>query len=284
MTTNPVEDWLSRPGGLAARLRDTRKQAGLSGKALASAAGWAPSKVSRIENGIQVPSDADVDEWVRLCSADADTARDLVALLRGVQNARHDWRRRLRRGQSGVQADYNRLVAESGFIAHFETVYVPGLLQTADYIRRVLSEIVGLHRLDINDVENAVAVRMERQRFLYDQGKRFEFLLAEPVLRWMLCPPGQMRAQLDRLHTVIGMSNVRFGILPLGVRLETTPQNSFQIYGNLAIVETFVGETVHTDEEAVEYVKMLELLWAEAAEGDEARRLVMEAARCLPEE
>jgi hypothetical protein len=41
-----------------------------------------------------------------------------------------DWRRRMRRGQVAVQDTYNQLVAESQVIHHFETVYVPGLLQT----------------------------------------------------------------------------------------------------------------------------------------------------------
>jgi Domain of unknown function (DUF5753) len=48
-----------------------------------------------------------------------------------------------------VQDNYNQLVAESQVIRHFETVYVPGPLQTADYARRVLTEMVELHDLDI---------------------------------------------------------------------------------------------------------------------------------------
>ncbi|MFF5176622.1 Scr1 family TA system antitoxin-like transcriptional regulator [Micromonospora sp. NPDC000316] len=83
-------------------------------------------------------------------------------------------------------------------IRHFETVYVPGLLQTADYARRILTEMVELHNLDIADVDAAVASRMQRQHLLYDTSKRFEFLLAEPVLRWLLCPAEVMRGQLDR--------------------------------------------------------------------------------------
>jgi hypothetical protein len=114
----------------------------------------------------------------------------------------------------------------------------------------VFAEMVQLHGLDVKDVDAAVATRMQRQQFLYDTTKRFNFLLAEPVLRWLLPPADVMRGQLDRLQTVVGLPNVRFGIIPLGVPLPITPQNSFQTYDDVAIVETFIGETTYRDEEA----------------------------------
>jgi hypothetical protein len=124
----------------------------------------------------------------------------------------------MRRGQSPVQADYNQIVAGSSMIRHFEVAYVPGLLQTADYARRVLTEMVDLHALPVPDVEEAVATRMRRQHLLYDPEKTFEFILAESVLRWMLCPPEAMAAQLDRLQSAMNLPNVRFGIIPFGWR------------------------------------------------------------------
>ncbi|PWU54038.1 hypothetical protein DLE60_05805 [Micromonospora globispora] len=160
------------------------------------------------------------------------------------------------------------LVAESRVIRHFETVYVAGLLETADYARRVLAEMVELHNLDIADVDAAVATRMQRQQLLYDTSKRFEFLLAEPVLRWLL-------------QTVVGVPNIRFGILPLGVPLATTPQNSFQMYDDVAIVETFVGETTYRDDEAATYTRAIERLWNDAVTGEGARRLIVRAAQEL---
>jgi hypothetical protein len=93
-------------------------------------------------------------------------------------------------------------------ICRFETVCVPGLLQTPGYDRRVLTEMVELHDLDISDVDAAVASRIQRQQLLYDTSKRFEFLLAGPVLRWLPCPPDVMRGQLDRLPTVVGLPNM----------------------------------------------------------------------------
>jgi transcriptional regulator with XRE-family HTH domain len=275
---NPLETWLTEPDGLAVRLRALRTQAGLSGKELAARNRWQQSKVSRLENGRQMPSPADVGAWAQTCGADAETIQALLQLLSDVQAAQLDWKRRMRRGQEDVQLSYNQLVQEARLVRHFETTYVPGLLQTAEYARRVLSEMVVLHGLSVEDVAAAVATRMQRQQLLYDDAKSFEFILAEPVLHWMLCPPQVMRGQLDRLQTVIGVPNIRFGILPMNAQLKTAPQNAFQIYDDLAIVETFVGETTHRDDESATYARVMDRLWDEAVTGEGARQLIVRAA------
>jgi len=190
----------------------------------------------------------------------------------------------MRQGQTEVQASYNKLVTDARIIRNFETVYVPGMLQLPDYARRVLTEMIDLHGLDIDDVDAAVSMRMQRQQALYDTTKRFEFLLAEPVLRWLICTPAVMRAQLDRLQSVIGLEHVRFGILPMGVELATTPQNSFAVYiGDepLTVIETFTGETFYRGGEVDAYGRALDRMWSEAVTGEDARQLLIAATRSL---
>lgn len=138
--------------------------------------------------------------------------------------------------------------------------------------------MVGLHGLPVVDVEEAVAARLRRQPLLYDEAKTFEFLLTKSVLRWQFCPADAMASQLDRLQTVIGLPNIRFGIIPFGALLSTAPQNAFQLYDDIAIVETFIGETIHRGQEATAYAHALDLLWDEAVTGDDARRLISQAA------
>lgn len=280
-----LEEWLTQPEGVATRLRDMRAQAGLSGRDLAELTGWAQSKISRIENGRQLASEDDIRTWVSACGVDGGILDELLRLQGEARIAHATFRSRMRQGQAKVQDSYNKLVAGSHVIRHFETVYVPGLLQVSEYARAVLAEMVWLHDLDVEDVSAAVATRMQRQQMLYDPAKEFEFLLAEPVLRWLICPPAVMRAQLDRLQTVIGLERVRFGILPMGVELSLTPQNSFQVYvgdSSVAAVETFVGETFHRDDEAERYGRALDRLWDSAASGEDARRLIIAATNCLP--
>lgn len=280
-----LEEWLTQPEGVATRLRALRAQAGLSGKDLADANGWAQSKVSRIENGRQMPSAEDIEAWVRTCSAGADAVEELLRLRDEARVAHATFRSRMRGGQEQVQESYNNLVQNSHLIRHFETVYVPGLLQVPAYARRVLTEMISLHDLEIDDVDAAVDSRMARQQMLYDPTKSFEFLLSESVLRWLICPPAVMREQLDRLQTVVGLARIRFGIVPMGVELATTPQNSFQLYVGdepVAAVETFIGETFHRGDEAEGYGRALDRMWDEAVTGERARELIIAATQALP--
>lgn len=279
-----LEEWLTQPEGVATRLRALRAQAGLSGKQLADANDWAQSKVSRIENGKQVPSTTDVLDWVQTCNADESIVAGLLRLRDEARSAQVTFRSRMRQGQEKVQESYKTFIKNAHFVRYFETVFIPGLLQVPDYARRVFTEMVTLHDLEIDDVEAAVANRMQWQQMLYDPGKKFEFLIGESALRWQIVPPAVMRAQLDRLQTVIGLERIRFGILPMQVELSITPQNSFQIYEAdepLVTVETFIGEKPHWGEEAAQYERVLDRLWDEAVTGEQARQLLISATQAL---
>jgi hypothetical protein len=61
------------------------------------------------------------------------------------------------------------------------------------------------------------------------------------------------------------------------VEIPVTPQNAFQMYDDIAIIETFVGETVHRGPEADAYARVMDLLWAQAVTGAPARRLILRA-------
>jgi transcriptional regulator with XRE-family HTH domain len=280
-----LEEWLTQPEGLATRLRALRVRAGLSGKELATIAGWDQSKISRIETGQRIPAPADIEAWAQASGADEATVRELLNQQAEARVAHATFAGRMRRGQAAVQRTYTEIAASSHLIRHFETAFIPGPLQIPDYARRVLAEMIPLHGLEIDDVDAAVTERMARAQMLYDPSKRWEFLLAEPVLRWLLPTPAVMREQLDRLQTVIGLERVRFGIVPMGVQLATTPQNDVELYytadGVIAVTETFIGETWHRDEEAAAYARAVDRQWKDAVEGDAARELIVRARDSL---
>jgi transcriptional regulator with XRE-family HTH domain len=280
-----LEEWLTQPGGLATRLRALRMRAGLTGKQLADRNGWAQSKISRIENGQQMPSAGDVEAWVRTTTGpDEATVRELLALREQARVQHATFPHRMRRGQAVTQKTYSDLAAEATLIRHLETAYVPGPLQIPGYARRVLTEMISLHGLEIDDVDAAVHERMARAQMLYDPSKRWDFLIAEPVLRWLLPAPAVMLEQLDRLQSVIGLERIRLGIVPLGRELATTPQNTVAIYaGNetVAVAETYIGETWHRGDEAAAYMRALDRQWEDAVQGEDARLLIARAASDL---
>src|SRR4051812_22751947 len=77
---------------LGGRLRDLRKDAGLTGTRLALLAGWHSSKVSKIEYGKQAPSEEDLRTWCGHCGA-LDQVDDLIATARDIEAMYVDWRR-----------------------------------------------------------------------------------------------------------------------------------------------------------------------------------------------
>lgn len=277
-----IEEWLGRPGGLAAQLRDLRLAAGLTGTAMAGKLGWTQSKISKIETGRQMPTEDDVLAWARACRATKAITQTLLSALAEAQGLHREWRQQVRLGQTAIQRNYDELARRATTIRNAEIIYIPGLLQNADYARCRIEEGIRLHGASNNEVQDATAQRMQRQQILYDTTKTFEFVITEAALRLLLCPRATMLAQLDRLLALTGLAHVRLGIIPFGVELPTAPQNSFILFDNtLAVVETFVGETMYHADEAAAYAAAMDSLANEARYDEAARELILDAAQYL---
>src|SRR5262249_35599255 len=65
---------------LGKRLRELRQAAGFSGRQLAELLSWPSSKVSKLENGRQTPSDHDIRGWTRATNSEAETEGLLASL------------------------------------------------------------------------------------------------------------------------------------------------------------------------------------------------------------
>ncbi len=278
----PTGEWLNQPGGLTERLVRLRRAAGLTGDQLAVRLGWTRSKIPKLENGRQLPAEADLIAWAEACGQ-PDAVHELLRLLNEAQAIHREWRRELRAGHAALQVKFDDLVRDAAVIRNFQIMLIPGLLQTPDYARYRALEGVRLHGTNENKVEEVVAARMRRQEVLYDTSKTFQFIVCEAALRYLLCPPHVMRAQLDRLLGVLGLSNVTFGIIPPGRQLPVAPMAGFLMADEITVVETFTSADILRGEESTKYAELADLLMSEAVTGDEARRLIMAAAASLRE-
>jgi len=115
------------------------------------------------ENGVQPPSDQDIRGWCRACSAEQQIP-DLIAAARAVESAYLEFRRQARAGMRRVLGAHTTARYERTSVFRiYEHNVIPGLFQTAAYSAAMLSFWTGF--LDVpNDIEAAVASRMERQR------------------------------------------------------------------------------------------------------------------------
>ena len=273
----PTGEWLNQPGGLAERLVRLRKAAGLTGDRLAAQLGWPRSKVPKIENGRQMPTDADIRAWAEACGR-PDAVPELLGALSEAQAVHRQWRHKLREGHAALQEEFNALVRDAGHIRNFEVVSIPGLLQTPDYARYRMLEAVRLHGAVSDGVDATVTARMRRQEVLYDSSKTFEFVVTEAAFRLLPCPPSVMLAQLDRLLTASTLSNVTLGIIPFDTELAVMPMLGFLTVDDLTVLETFTGADTLGGEESAKCRQIFKELMAESVAGDEARRLITAAA------
>jgi transcriptional regulator with XRE-family HTH domain len=279
---NSIEAWLTQPGGIASRLRELREEADLTGVVLAGMLGWPQSKVSKLETGKQTPTIADVTAWVRVCRGSEDTARELQEAIEEAEEIRRDWRQQARRSQVGIQHDYDQLARSASVIRNFESIWVPGLLQTAGYAQYRALEGVDLHEAKADEVPATVAARMDRKSVLYETGRRFEFVVGEEVLRRLVCPPDVMLAQLAHLDLIAsGLPGVTFGVIPLATQLKRSPQHGFVIYDDLAIVENYIEELTYRRESAAKLSRVMDDLAGEALFGEQARPLIRRAMEDL---
>ncbi len=167
---------------------------------------------------------------------------------------------------------------QTSFFRIYEHNVIPGLFQTGEYSAAMLSfwiKFLGT----ANDVEEAVAVRMERQRVLYRSGKRFAVLLEEQALRtWF--GDGEIQAgQLGRLLELMALPNIFLGIIPLMTQRVTVASAGFWIFDDiLAALETPTASIEVTQPSEVQlYARMFEALKVSAVFGREARALIVKA-------
>ena len=268
--------------GFGNRLRLLRHDTGLSGKQLAERLGWPASKVSRLENGRQTASTADVEAWTGAVGVGAEVRAELLDDLRSLRVEYATWRRQLRSGFAPRQRAGRLLEEGTITLREFQTALVPGLCQTADYARAIFEGNAAIHGQ--RDVEAAVRERLRRQELLYQSGRRFRFLITEAALRARLCPAGVHRAQLDRLLVLAGLDTVEVAVLPPSTELTHPTIHSFDVFDEkLVLVETFNSELGMRDAEDVAlYVTLFDTYWALAEHGEAATALITRFALELP--
>jgi transcriptional regulator with XRE-family HTH domain len=259
---------------LGQRLRDLRQQAGLTGRQVAESLSWPASKVSKLENGRQTPSDADVRAWTSITRAEAET-ESLLASLHTLEIQHAEWQRQLKTGLRPHQDEIADLDAKTRLFRAFEPTFIPGLLQTAEYARARFAQSVTVFKVP-NDIDEAVAARVRRQEMLYRPDKRFHFVLTEATLRYRLCAPAVMLGQLDRLVTFGALPNVRLGIIGFETAYVVAPAHGFWLLDDdRVMVETFSAELNLAQPQEIElYRGIFDQLATVASYGRAARAIL----------
>jgi hypothetical protein len=260
----------------------------MSGRQLAESLSWPHSKVSKLENARQMPTDNDIRAWTHATGSETQTEA-LLASLHTIEIQHAEWQRVLRVGLRPHQNEIAELDVKTRFFRVFEATVIPGLLQTAEYARARLAQGAILFKVP-NDIHEAVQARMKRQELLYRPDKRFHFVLTEAALRLRLCSPEVMLGQLDRLVTLSALPNVKLGIIDATTQYVVGPWHGFWLRDTRRVmVETFSAELNLAQPQEIElYGTIFDHFAAVASYGRSARsiitRLVDELAPETPED
>lgn len=267
---------------VAERLREIRKDAGLTARALSAAAGWHEAKTSRIESAKQSTSDDDIRAWCRVCRAE-DQAADLIAASRAAESMYMQWRRLHRSGMRRNQTVRVPLYERTKLFRVYCSTVIPGLFQTPGYAAALMSAITEFQGTP-DDVAEAVAARMARNRVLYEGEHRFLALIEESVLRYQIGDAETMAAQLGHLLAMAGLPSVSLGVIPFAApnrRMWTL--EAFNVFDDKRVeVELLSAQvTVTAPGEVALYVDGFDALSRMAVHGAQARSLITSALDAL---
>ncbi|WP_432143720.1 helix-turn-helix domain-containing protein [Streptomyces sp. bgisy084] len=233
-----------RLGGELTRLRTA---AGLTQTQAAKTLSASTNKVAKMEGGWVPMRDPDIRALCALYGVDEPAA--VGGLL---EVARVDRERRKAKGWwndapfSPTMKEYAILESAATAIRTWQLAFIPGLLQTSDYVRA------------LNSDDHFVTARLARQRRLVDNPPlRLSAVLHEGALRTLVGGADVMRGQLEDLTAVSQLPNVSVRVLPFSTGAQLGMGCGFSV---ISFAEPGAMDVLYKD-------VPLHPLWLEGGEG-----------------
>jgi hypothetical protein len=212
---------------LGAHLRRLREAQGVSRED----AGWeirsSESKISRLELGRVGFKERDVADLLTLYGVDDNEERTrLLGLAREANNP--GWWHRFGDVLPGWFQSYLGLEAAAQVIRTYEVQFVPGLLQTADYARAVIT--LGHEHARPEELDRRVGLRIARQNVLNrEKPPHLWAVVDEAALRRPIGGVKVMREQLESLIESTRHPNVTVQVIPFSVGGHAAAGGAFTI-------------------------------------------------------
>jgi hypothetical protein len=242
---------------------------------LADATGQHFTRISRIENGIQPPTERNIQDWCTACGAE-DQIPDLIATAQVAESAYLDWARQSRAGLKHLgtlhsTATYRRTTS---FRIH-EPIVLPGIFQTEAYIRRMLAYWYGF--LDApDDTDATVATKAERTAIALNPAKSIDVVLGEQALHTRYGSAAEHADQLSHLLSLMRLPFVSVAVIPASIQRHAIATIGFWIFDDNAVaLETPTAAIKITrPNEVAQYAAMFGHLHQQAVHGHQARQLI----------
>nr|WSZ99267.1 helix-turn-helix domain-containing protein [Streptomyces sp. NBC_00857] len=265
---------------LGSELRRLREIANFKLEDVADQLGLTTTKLSRIETARINVKIVDLDSLLDLYGVGDETQR------RALHNLARDGRRRgwwqtYRHAISPEYADLISLEADAKNMRSYETLLIPGLLQTSAYARATINAINMTSTPE--QVNALVEVRTARQAVLTrPEPLELWAVIHESALRPSITSAPVMRDQLQRLLDISELPHVSIQVLPLDAMPHPGMAGSFTLIGfpetadlDVALVESLTSALYVEDPAEVSiYGGAFERLRANALPCDKSADLI----------
>jgi hypothetical protein len=212
---------------LGAQLRQLREQSGVSREEAGYLIRASESKISRMELGRVGFKERDVTDLLIRYGVDDVAEREALVKLAREANAPGWWQR------------YHDLIPDwfhtflgleeaASVLRTYEILFVPGLLQTQDYARAVMTR--AWPRAREEEIDRRLRLRLTRQQILgRSNGPTLWAIIDEAALRRRIGGPEVLRSQLEYLIEVIRNPRITIQITPLRVGMHSAEAGAFTI-------------------------------------------------------
>ncbi|MFE5290097.1 helix-turn-helix domain-containing protein [Nocardia sp. NPDC056611] len=273
-------------------MRELRNQANLTLQDAAKLVQWSPSMLQRLEAGkLAEPREVDIRALCKVYDSDDGTTEAMVNLGHQANEKSwwHEYTGVMRRGFDvyvGLEA-----VAES--LAIHQPELVPGLFQTNDYARAVIS--ARLSPISAAEIDQKVQFRLRRQKAILRTTRptRVAAVIGEAGLRRVMGGSRIMAAQMRRLDELMTKDHISISILPFSAGCPAgEPLSSFVMldFGQDAkgrpasppfiYQEGYTGELYQETDTAVrQYQEAFEALRNSALNTHQGRNLIRQLTR-----
>ncbi|PZG53002.1 transcriptional regulator [Spongiactinospora gelatinilytica] len=212
---------------LGSQLRRLREAKGISREEAGHLIRGSESKISRMELGRVGFKERDVSDLLTFYGVEDEGARRPVMDLVLRANEPGWWHRYNDLLPSWFQA-YVGLEEAASRIRTYEVQFIPGLLQTKEYARAVIT--AGAATIGPHEIARRVDLRMERQRVLEtDGGPFFWAVIDEAALRRPIGGADVMRAQLEHLLELMRQPNITIQVMPFSFGGHSAEGGAFSV-------------------------------------------------------
>ncbi|WP_043740282.1 helix-turn-helix domain-containing protein [Nocardia carnea] len=271
---------------LSVLLLEMREDAELSKEEVSARTGINVTTLYRIETAQARPQRRTLMTMLDLYGIDAERRQDALELLSDAQKP--GMSRPYEASLSEVYAAYINFESVALSARHYQTSFIPGLLQTEQYAMAVIDTYMP--KLEASDLERRARARMDRAAVLAkDEPLELWVVLDEAAIRGVVGGSDVMSGQLRRLSEATKRKNVILQILPFDAGAHPGMAGSFTILDfpdptdpELVYVERISGdELIEGHSEIRRFGVMFDQLRAMALSPRDSAVLIAEAAESM---